>query len=104
MLRPRGHEASHLSGIEQTVGIDIMLETELIGIDALVTAAVLDGKDVRVGDIDAALLMHPHNFIQSIRIRIMYHRQSAAGDATVEADEFEMLQYLVRKQLPHLGD
>ena len=81
-----------------------MLEAELIGIDALVTAAILDRKDMRIGDIDPALFVQPDDLVQTFGISIANDRQSAAGDAAVETDEFEMLQHFVRKQLPHLGD
>src|SRR6266705_4123672 len=83
-------KAAHLAGIEQAVRIDLMLESQLIRVDALVAAAILDRKDVRVGDIDLALLVKPDDLVQSVRIFVAHHRQSAASDAAVEADEFEM--------------
>src|SRR5215469_11710010 len=47
---PNGHKAAHLAGIEQPVRIDLTLETELIGVGALVPAAVLERANVRIGD------------------------------------------------------
>ena len=67
MLLSRGHEAAHLAGIEQAVGIDLVLEAELVDIDALVAAAILDGEDVGIGDIDPVLLVQPDDLVQSIR-------------------------------------
>ncbi len=70
-----------------------MFEAQLIGVDSLVTAAILDRKDVRVSDINSMLLMQLDDPVQSIRIRVTHHWQSAAGNAAVEADELEMLQH-----------
>jgi len=44
-----------------------MLESQFDRVDALVAAAILDREDVRVGDIDLALLVKPDDLVQSVR-------------------------------------
>src|ERR1700679_4281978 len=84
--------------------IDLMLEAELIGIGALVTAAILDRVDMWVCNIDAALLVQGNDLVEAIGVPEAHDRQPAAGDAAAKADELQVLKHLVRKQLAHFGD
>ena len=48
--------------------------------------------------------MKADDVVQPALILVAHHRQSAASDTAVEADEFQMLQHLVWKHVLHLGN
>ena len=81
--------------------VDLVLEAELISIRPLVTAAILDRVDVRVGNIDPTLFVQRNDLVEAIGARKAHDRQSAAGHAAAETDELEMLQHLFRPETTH---
>src|SRR5262245_63139665 len=60
-LIPHRHEAAHFARVEQPHRIHLVFESQLIGIDALVAAAVLERDDMRIGDHDAAGFIARHD-------------------------------------------
>ncbi len=54
VIRLVGRSCASCRDCKQAVRVDLMLEAELIGVDALVAVAVLDGEDVRICDMNVA--------------------------------------------------
>ncbi len=95
--------AAHLAGIEQAERVHFALEAQLVGIDALIAAAVFERDDVRVGDHDAASFVAGHDLVEAFGRAVTHDRNAACGHKTVDADEFEMLPNLVAELGADLG-
>ena len=75
----------------------------MVGVDALVAAALLQRINVRVGDEDAVLFVQRDDLVQPLRRRIADDRQRRARNATGEADELQMRQHLAGEHVVHLA-
>src|SRR5829696_2786842 len=85
MAQARADEAAHLAGVEQPVGVDLVLEAELVGVDALVPAAVLERVNVRVRDHDPVPLVNVDDLVQPLGR--LWSRTSSPNSACISSTD-----------------
>src|ERR1700674_2175632 len=82
-----GHVGAHLTRIEQAERIDQVLEAELVGVDPLVAAAVLQRHHLRGCDRETGGLVARDDLVEPLLRGVAQDRQRARGDPSAEADE-----------------